>query len=303
MKKLITLLTLIFAMNVNAKEITLTADNTLVLNQQVDALSVGKLMQEAIQMDSKLSSGEPIYLYNYTPGGSVDDGNQAIQFLASLNRPVHTITQFSASMGFQIVQGLGSRYILPNGTLMAHKASGGVEGEIPGQIQNRLIWILKMINRMDQKTVERSAGKLTLEKFKDMYENELYLDGQDAVEAGLADEVVTVKCDQSLKGTKNQTFNLLGFTINVEQAMCPTNQGIVALNAALHTNKGLLSVDEFLKKGGSFGKQKEHSRYDIVDETTVPVLSNPEVTPEIIEKQKELVAKRFIATRNTIIRY
>src|SRR4051812_1505331 len=94
--------------------IVLTRKNTLVLNTQVNSESVGRIIKEARALDKqpKLTRNDaPIYLFLNTPGGEVETGIQMIDALNSLNRPIHTVTLFAASMGFQIVQGLGTRYI------------------------------------------------------------------------------------------------------------------------------------------------------------------------------------------------
>lgn len=295
--KLMTLMGMLLAFNVQAQTIVLTNQNSLVMNQVIDVSSVGKLMKEASEIDSPIPSNEPIYLVLYTPGGSIDDGLQAIEYLKNLNRPVHTITMFSASMGFQTVEGLGTRYITENGTLMAHKAKGGINGEIPGQIQSRLVWILRMVERLDDKTVSRTGGKLTKKDFQDMYENEMYLDGQDAVDAGLADTVVNVRCDDSLKATHSEVISFFGFNISLEMANCPMNQGIVSVGVELQTTMGLMSLSDFFKKGGGFGEQGR------TWESTAPTLTNPLLTIETIEKEKDHAKQRYIANRNNIVRY
>jgi ATP-dependent protease ClpP protease subunit len=102
MKFLALFVPLIMSAQALAGSLTLTADNTLVLDTQMDAQSVSVLMAKALVMDSKLKSNEPIYLVLYTPGGSIDDGLTFISFMKALNRPVHTITLFAASMGKEI---------------------------------------------------------------------------------------------------------------------------------------------------------------------------------------------------------
>jgi len=203
-KLLLTALFLLSSVAYGATELTLTRDNTIVLRDEVTQDSTAKVMAEAQRLDSKLKSNEPMYLVLDTPGGSIQSGLEMITFLKSLNRPVHTVTLFAASMGFQTVQGLGTRYITPFGTLMAHKARGGFQGEFPGQIDSRYVYYLKRLAELDRIAVSRSKGKYTEKTFAALYENEHWVDGFNAVQEGLADEVVGVKCDHSLNGTRGE---------------------------------------------------------------------------------------------------
>ena len=210
-----TLLALIMAFTVSfsaqAKELTLSADNTLSLSNIVDSASVTELEQKATQMNANLKSGYPIHLFMYTPGGSIQAGLELIEFLNGLNRPVDTVTLFAASMGFQIVQHMNTRYIMKYGVLMSHKARGAFSGEFGGgisQLDSRYQLWLRRIELMDKKTVERTKGKQTMKSYTDAYTPELWLNGDEAVEKGYADEVVTVKCDMSLNGTHDEIFDL-----------------------------------------------------------------------------------------------
>jgi ATP-dependent Clp protease, protease subunit len=243
------------------KTITLTADNSLLLSDEVNGTSAALVSKEAQDKDSKLESGDPLYLVLSTPGGSIQDGLELIENLKGLNRPVHTITIFAASMGFQIAQQMNKRYITHFGTLMAHKAKGQFRGEFPGQIDSRYVYYVKRLNEMDRLTTERTKGKLTEKQFKDLYENEVWIDGFDTVSYGLADEVVGVKCDQSLSGTKNQTFNFMGFVVELVTAKCPTILGILDVKGLIATNKGLMEVKDFLAKGGTFDQPSEYNNY------------------------------------------
>ena len=120
MKKLtIVLLAFFLTLNAQAKvknykkrEVVLSSDNTLVLNTSFNKRSVSKLMQTATAMDANLKSGYPMYLFMYTPGGGIQSSLELIEYLKGLNRPIHTVTLFAASMGFQTVQHLGKRYIM-----------------------------------------------------------------------------------------------------------------------------------------------------------------------------------------------
>lgn len=222
-------------------QIVLTKDNVLSLDGEMDDEGMAKLAVQARAMDSRLPSNEPLYLVISSPGGSIDAGLELISNLKTLNRPVHTISIFSASMAFHTVQGLGTRYVLETGTLMSHKARGGMQGEIPGQFDSRYAYHLKRILKLDEKVVARSNGKQTVESYTAAYANELWCDGQECVDKGLADEVIPVTCDKSLEGTKKDvtavSFMGLRLEVGVVKAACPTITGILGVETGKDGHK------------------------------------------------------------------
>lgn len=256
-------MTLIFAMLLSfsvysAEVVNLTEDNTLVLNQAFSGGSVAKLMEEATKLDAGLKSGYPMYLVLYTPGGSIQAGLELYDYLDGLNRPIHTITMFAASMGFQTVQHLGTRYITRYGVLMAHKARGGFSGEFGGgasQLDSRYGMWLRRVEMMDKMTVERSSKIKTLKEFYAMYAPELWLNGQEAVDRGLADSVATIKCDATLSGTKTVLYDLGFFSVNVVFSKCPARTAPLGVSMNILTNKGNMPLKEFLMENGKFGKK------------------------------------------------
>lgn len=213
--------------------IILTKDNTITLNNAFYGDTVANLAKEAKELDSRTESTDPIYLVLNSPGGSIDAGLELIEILSSLKRPVKTISIFSASMGFQTVQGLGERLVMRDGTLMSHKARGGFYGEFPGQLDSRYGYYLKRVNRMNEQAVSRTNGKHTLKSYADLIENEFWCDGKDCVSEGFADRVVTAQCDKSLSGTKTVSeakFIYMGHVIEFtsDYDLCPVNTNYLA---------------------------------------------------------------------------
>ena len=202
--------------------LVLEESTTLSLNDEVNSESVTKVMAQALIMDNALKGDEEITLVLSTPGGSIQAGIELITFINGLKHKVNTLTIFSASMGFQIVQGLNKRLILPYGTLMAHKARGGFQGEFPGQVDSRYSHAIARINQLDEVVVKRTNGKLTNKTYKALYENEYWVDGQKAIDDGLADEVVIARCGESLIGEKNESILFMGFIpVNLVLSKCP----------------------------------------------------------------------------------
>lgn len=243
-----------------AKSIVLKKSNTIVFNEEFDDLSVAKATAEAYALDAQLSKGEPIYLIVNSPGGSIISGLELIANLNALGRKVNTITLFAASMGFQTVQGLGDRLIVSNGTLMSHRgfASGGFSGEFGGkeksQLTNRYEYWLTKIRTLDEQTVSRTKGKQTLESYQDAYENELWIDGQDAVNAGYADAVVSPRCDKSLSGVRDQVIDYMGMEIVLHFSECPLITGPLGYEVLIVTTLGTkVTLQDFVKLGGQFG--------------------------------------------------
>jgi len=252
------ILSLLFMASVQATEVTLTSDNSVRFNLEVDVATVNQVINQIQKMDANLESGYPIYLVLYTPGGSIDAGIQLMEFIKGINRPIHTVTIFAASMGFQFVQHLGTRYILNYGTLMSHKARGGFFGEFGGgysQLDSRYGLWLRRLDMMDKVTVKRTNGKQTLKSYRSAYAPELWLNGPEAVVQGYADKVANIKCDTTLKGSEMISFRIpmARVVIKVEFAKCPIITTPLSVQASIYTNQGLMDLDEFIQKDGKFG--------------------------------------------------
>jgi ATP-dependent Clp protease protease subunit len=212
--------------------IVLSKDNLIVLNGEVNGENSGAVIAKAKELDAKLSGvlskgNKPIYLFLYTPGGSVQYGLEMIEALKGLGRPVNTITLFAASMGFQLAQSLDERLILHSGVLMSHHARGESEGEFgglaPTQMDNRMqIWIDR-IRELDEQTVKRTNGKQTYESYTKQYDHEMWLTGTKSVAQGYADKIVTIKCDKSLSGVTTHSLQIFGMTISYDLDNCPIN--------------------------------------------------------------------------------
>jgi ATP-dependent protease ClpP protease subunit len=311
MKKFLTvLLMLAFSVNVYASnKVTkaastglpvakLSKDNTAVLFGVVDGTSVSDVIQQIQKLDSSMKSGYPIYLVLYTPGGSIQDGLELIEFLNSVNRPVNTVTIFAASMGFQIAQNAGNRYIIQNGVLMSHKAAGGFEGEFGdgmSQIDSRYgLWMSRILE-LDQQTVKRTNGKQTLKSYRAAYQNELWRTGSQSVKEGYADKVVQASCSKDLNDTTRvQNLEFFGMPIKVTYSGCPLNTNPLSVEVELPTNKGTMSHKEFLAKGGVFLKDnKEVGGYYTPDlYCTDSSLTLADLKSKLVDVKKEVVARQ-----------
>jgi ATP-dependent protease ClpP protease subunit len=287
---------------VQAKELPalkLTKDNTAVLFGVVDATSVSDVMQQIQKLDSSLKSGYPINLVLYTPGGSIQDGLELIEFLKSVNRPINTVTIFAASMGFQIVQNLKTRYILENGVLMSHKAKGGFEGEFGdglSQVDSRYgLWMSRILE-MDKITVGRTKGKQTLKSYRNAYQNELWLTGNKAVVGGYADKIVSATCAKDLNGVRTTDLDYMGFKIHVNYSECPLNTHPLSIQVDIPTNKGSMKYDDFLAKGGVFIRDNKeiNGGYSSVPDLycTDPTLSMEEIKRRLSEINKEVGSRQ-----------
>lgn len=244
--------------------ITLTGDNLLLLTGEVNGDSVGAIIKRARELDFKnqgkmrIDHSTPLYLYLNTPGGSIISGMELIEALKGMGRPVHTVTAFAASMGFQIAQGLNNRYVLKSGILMSHRAAGQFEGSFggppPSQMDSRYGLWLQITKELDEVAVARTNGKQTLESYQKAYSNELWATGQQSIAGGYADEIVMVKCGEGLEGTTEHTMEFLGMSIHFELDKCPINTSPV--NAKVVAPPGVSQeytkrvLDQFLTNYG-----------------------------------------------------
>jgi ATP-dependent protease ClpP protease subunit len=257
-------------------------------------------------MEILLKKSEPIYLILNTPGGSISDGLELIDVIHGMDRKVHTITMFAASMGFQIAQNLNDRLITESGILMSHRAKGGMQGEFggqePSQLSNRMSMWTRRIKALDEQTVKRTNGKQTLASYTNAYENELWLTSQEAVAGGYADRVVTAKCDQSLNGSKNQDINgYFGMKLSVTFSNCPLVTGPLAINVFIKTRDGFVLLSDFVNKGGMFGTACQTAQ----NQSSFNCPTDTSLTLEKIEEIKQAAIQKFSqeALRNNAQKY
>lgn len=224
------LLSLLFSNLVFSKTITLTEDNSISFNDKFSGMFVAQKQIEAANKCYR-NVGSDIYVVLYTPGGSVQAGQLLFDTLNALPCNFHTITIFAASMGYQTVQNLKSRLILPSGILMSHRAYlSGLSGEIGGELNK----ILKLYedNIRELNTIASNRVGISLEKYENLIADELWLTGNEAVKSNHADEVVLVNCDKSVSGTYKRVVNTFFGSIEVEFSKCPLITAPVGISSS-----------------------------------------------------------------------
>lgn len=249
----------------NDNIVVLSKNNTIVLSGEVNGENASQVIVQARDLSAgRFKNKTPIYLFTNTPGGSIQTGLEIIEALHGVGRPISTVSLFSASMGFQIAQGLGERLILSNGVLMSHRASGQFSGSFggksPSQVDSRYgLWLSRM-TELDKQTVKRTNGKQTLESYQNAYANELWLTGAQAVEGGYADRVVTVKCDSSLDGVTTHELVFFGLRIQYDLDKCPVNTNPMNIRVSAPNEKTALTVDRAEEVKSKFLEQYINTR-------------------------------------------
>ena len=201
--------------------LTISEENTVVLNMPITSQVASDVNSQLLEKNEKLPSGKPIYIVLDTPGGSIEDGLKIIEVAKSLPRPVHTVSLFNASMGFVIAQNMDTRYVLSSTTMMSHRAFvSGIRGEYPGSFLSRTFAIGNQLMAINSEIAKRA--NIPLERYLDLIRNELWMGPKEAITLKFADNQITLKCDNSLKGygaIKSIDFGL--FSVKVKFHKCP----------------------------------------------------------------------------------
>jgi len=218
MKLLIAIL-LTLSLNIQARTIKLTDQNSYSLNGPVTSASVNNLIVELYKRHKALPKGEPLYLPINSPGGSVFDGLRLINFLRSLDREIKTIPIFAASMGFQIVQALGERLSVQGTMLMAHPASVRCQGNYI-ELQK----CSDLLRDVDEILLKETAERLDIdpEVYKRRIEWEWWITGPALLKHKAVDEQVEVVCSPELLEKVNTITERTMFgDIKIEKPACP----------------------------------------------------------------------------------
>lgn len=170
----------------------LLKDRVVLLEGEVHDQMANLIVAQLLFLESEDPDKE-IFIYINSPGGVVTAGLAVYDTMQFIKCPITTITMGQAcSMGSLLAQAgsPGKRLILPNARHMIHQPSGGARGQATDMLiqVNEILEMKKNLTNIYVK--HNSKGKTFDELAKDM-ERDNFMSAQEAVEYGLADEVVT----------------------------------------------------------------------------------------------------------------
>jgi ATP-dependent Clp protease, protease subunit len=149
-----------------------------------------------------LESEDPdrdIFFYINSPGGSVTAGLAIYDTMQYVRPQISTVcVGQAASMGAVLLAAgaKGKRYALPHSRIMIHQPLGGFQGQA-ADIDIQAREILRM--REDLNSILMKHTGQSLKKIEKDTDRDLFMNGKQAQEYGLVDEVIATRPESSLK--------------------------------------------------------------------------------------------------------
>ena len=169
----------------------LLKDRIIMLNGPVEDYSANIVVAQMLFLEA--DETKPISLYINSPGGVITSGMAIYDTMQYIKSPVHTIVMGQAcSMGSFLAQAgeAGKRYVLPQSRTMIHQPSGGAGGKQSDiEIQYKEITYLK--RNLTELYVKHNTKGKTFEQLEQDMDRDFFMTAQEAVDYGLADQVVT----------------------------------------------------------------------------------------------------------------
>ena len=170
----------------------LLKERIVFLNGEVNDSVSNSICAQLLFLEAEDSEAD-INFYINSPGGVVTSGMAMYDTMQYINPDVSTIVMGqAASMGSLLAQAgaAGKRFVLPKSRTMIHQPSGGARG-----MASDIAIQFEEINRMKKDLTEiyvqhNSKGK-TYQDFEAGMDRDNFLTAQEAVDWGLADEIIT----------------------------------------------------------------------------------------------------------------
>ena len=195
--------------------ITLKTTNTAVLNEQVNAKTIGQLIQ-----DIEALPDNDVYVYLNSPGGSVTAGASFISYMGAADKNITCIADFAASMAFGILQSCTTRVGLSHSILMQHNASFGLNAA-PAPHQMSLIGLInKQVGELEVNQSSRIG--MPLEEFRKKVRDDFWVYGYEAKELNVVDKIGLVSCSKKLLNTRTtKTVKSFFGSMSLQFSGCP----------------------------------------------------------------------------------
>jgi ATP-dependent Clp protease, protease subunit len=170
----------------------LLKDRIIILDTDVNEHSASLIVAQLLFLESE-DANKDILFYINSPGGVVTAGMSIYDTMQFISPDVSTIVMGQAcSMGSLLASSgaKGKRLILPNARHMIHQPSGGAGGQAT-DMQIQVNEILKMKHNLTQIYVDHNSQGKTFEELSNDMERDNFMSAQEAVDYGLADEIIT----------------------------------------------------------------------------------------------------------------
>lgn len=202
--------------------ITLNTKNFIEINGPINYQSMATAQKELWEAHkARKSSKQPIYIVINSPGGIIGAAQYFYQFARHIPN-IKTVTIYAASAAHMITQLIESdRFIVENGTMMAHRASVALQGQFEdGEMESRLKWLKKSVREIEKKVADRL--KITLKAYKEKVKDEWWFTAEDAVLHNSADSIIVLKCSNKLIETKKEiTVHTMFGPQKYKKSACP----------------------------------------------------------------------------------
>ena len=178
---------------------------TMILNGSNFTSLVGEVNDASVTaVINDINNADPskvFYLYIDSPGGEVIAGNRLVEFLQGTDVKVEVIAQTAASMAAVITESVKVRHMTSTGFLMFHHIQGGASGDIE-QVKAR-VKFAEELQAILYKIVATRLG-VSIEEITRLIGFEWFLNSDSALKANAIDDVVKVRCDNSITKLKKK---------------------------------------------------------------------------------------------------
>lgn len=168
--------------------------NTAALIGTITDSSVAQLTLELGELD-KIRTQDPIYIYIYSPGGSVPATLMLIEFTKTMHRPIHTVSVVAMSCAFYLVQYMGTRYITESSVLLTHNAFF-THFEINDEQREIFDQSLIEINKIYSVIAARLG--MSIDEYLSFMKAETPIKGENNIKLNTADKIVDIECSKQL---------------------------------------------------------------------------------------------------------
>lgn len=168
----------------------LLKDRIIFLGTPVDDYVANLIIAQLLFLESE-DPDKDINFYINSPGGVVTSGLAIYDTMQYIKPDVSTLCMGqAASMGALLLAAgtEGKRFSLPNSRIMIHQVSGGAQGQAT-DIEIHAREILKNRERLNE-ILAKHTGQ-PLDRVAHDTERDYFMSGQEAVEYGLIDRVIT----------------------------------------------------------------------------------------------------------------